>query len=248
MLYVFGDSYVKSDSRPDWSYLSLVQKELDTPEQNFGLVGSSLDYTFARFEEQRNNFVEGDIILITLTVQEKVTFFPDRPTLSHSVMSRHFFGTVDHTNEEKQAMQAYFKHLHNPEIVGINVINFLHSVNDITQKKKLHTVVLNSIAHNFDSLVVQERFPAIHLAKGCLADPTKAEISDQDLFNFFEFQMYTNDPRPFHYSKENHRILADSIISSIKHNTAIDLETIFKKNIFGRDQFREYMMLLANKS
>ena len=248
MLYIFGDSYTTMVNRPDWTYLSLIKQALDTDEQNFGLVGSSLDYTFSKFEEQRNNFVQGDVILITLTVEEKVTFWPDRPTLSHAVMSRKFFDSVEHTKEEKKAMQDYYRYLHNPDSIRIQTLNFLHNVDAVSREKNLRTVVINSIAHSFDHAVTSERFPNLHIARGCLADPTKAEINDKDLFGYFEFHMYVNDPRPFHFSEPNHRILADSIMSALEHNTEIDLTNIFMPGIFGRGDFNRHHRMLAERS
>ena len=58
MLYTFGDSFVKTfDETPEWVHTSLIAKEFNTVEKNFGVISSSLEYTFHQFEEQRNNFV-----------------------------------------------------------------------------------------------------------------------------------------------------------------------------------------------
>ena len=125
MLYVFGDSFAKmSDSQPEWVYPTLVAKLLNTEEKNFGYPSSSLEYTFDKFEEQRNNFVEGDVVIITLTLREKTYFFHDRPWLSHLWS---FDGIVPYTKEEHDLVKSYFEHNKN-EKNSINNLIIIHSI------------------------------------------------------------------------------------------------------------------------
>ena len=78
MLYVFGDSFANGFGiLPDYAHINLVAKVFKTEIKNLGFLGSSLEYTFTKFEEQRNNFIENDIIIIMLTMLDKTHFFPD---------------------------------------------------------------------------------------------------------------------------------------------------------------------------
>lgn len=236
MLYTFGDSFVKTfDETPEWAYTSLIAKEFNTVEKNFGVISSSLEYTFHQFEEQRNNFVEGDIIIIALSLPDKTYFFHDRPSLSH-VWS---FDTEKHTIEEKFAMEMYYKHLHNSKNIKFTLLNFLHSVQEVTARKKLHTVILKSLFNDVDNIVNKDRYPSLHIATDYLWETMKLEISDSTLTSYLNLTKFTNDTRELHFTEPNHRIIADSIISAIKHNTEINIENVLLRNIFNWDLYNK---------
>ena len=234
MLYTFGDSFVKTAGEtPSWAYTSLVSTAFNTTIQNFGETSSSLEYTFNQFEEQRNNFVKDDIIIITLSLPEKTFFFHDRPKLSYLWS----FDTVSHTTEEKVAMEMYYKHLHNSKNIINNLLNFLYSVQEITQRKQLKTVILKTLFNDVDNIVNKERYPSLHIANGYFWELMKQEISQPSLISFLNLHKFMNDSRVFHFSIPNHKIIADSIISAIKNNTEINLEDVLLKNIFDWDVY-----------
>jgi len=235
MLYTFGDSFIKMFNTPDWAYTSLIAKEFNTTEKSFGLISSSLEYTFHQFEQQRNNFVEGDIVIIALSLLDKTFFFHDRPALSHLWS----FETEQHTVEEKTAMEMYYKHLHNTENIKINLLNFLHSVQEITRSKKLKTVILKTLFFDADNIVNKERFPELIIGNDCFWELMKLEISQDSLLNYLDLHKFTKDARTFHFMEPNHRIIADSIISAIKNNTEINLENVLLRNIFDWDIYNQ---------
>ena len=236
MLYTFGDSFVKSIiDTPEWAYTSLVAKEFNTLEKSFGLESSGLEYTFHQFEEQRNNFVEGDVIIITLSMIDKTYFFHDRPALSYLWS----FETETHTEQEKTAIQMYYKHLHNTQNMKINLLNFLYSVQEITKRKQLKTVILKTLFLDAENIVNTERFPELIIAKDYFWDLMKEEISQSSLITYLNLNKFKNDARVFHFSAPNHRIIADSIISAIKYGTEINLQDVLLKNIFDWNLYNE---------
>lgn len=237
MLYTFGDSFVKMfNDTPEWAYTSLIAKEFNTTEKNFGKYSSSLEYTFHQFEEQRNNFVKDDIVIIALSLPDKTFFFHDRPSLSHLWS----LDIEQHTPDEKVAMETYYKHLHNPKNIIINLLNFLYSVQEITQRKQLNTVILKTIFDDVGNIVNQERYPNLHIANGYFWELMKQEISQDSLYSFLNLNKFANDSRVFHFTESNHRIIADSIISAIKQGTEINLQDVLLKNIFDWDLYNQY--------
>jgi len=235
MLYTFGDSFIKMFNTPDWAYTSLIAKEFDTHELSFGLISSSLEYTFHQFEEQRNNFVEGDIVIIALSLLDKSFFFHDRPALSHlwSLETEH------HTVEEKTAMEMYYKHLHSSTNIKTNLLNFLHSVQEVTQRKQLKTVILKTLFFDTDNIVNKERFPELLIANDCFWELMKLEISQDTLLSYLDLNKFTKDVRTFHFMEPNHKVIADSIISAIKNNTEINLKDALIRNIFNWDLYNQ---------
>ena len=236
MLYTFGDSFVKTTgAAPEWAYTSLIAKEFNTTELSFGLESSSLEYTFQQFEEQRNNFVEGDIIIITLSLLDKTFFFQDRPSISQMWS----FDTEEHTVEEKTAMEMYYKHLHNSKNITVNLLNFLHSVQEITKQKQLKTVILKTLFFDTYNIVSKERFPELIIGNDYFWELMKKEISQPSLITYLNLHKFKNDARVFHFMEPNHRIIADSIISAIKYKTEINLENVLLKNIFNWDLYNQ---------
>jgi hypothetical protein len=235
MLYTFGDSFIKMFNTPEWAYTSLIAKEFNTTEKSFGLISSSLEYTFHQFEQQRNNFVEGDIVIIALSLLDKTFFFNDRPALSHLWS----FETETHTTEEKLAMEMYYKHLHNTDNSKINLLNFLHSVQEITRSKKLKTVIIKTLFFDNNNIVNKERYPELIIANDCFWELMKLEISNESLLSYLNLNKFANDSRVFHFSEPNHRIIADSIISAIKNNTEINLENVLLRNIYNWDIYNQ---------
>jgi hypothetical protein len=220
---------------PEWAYTSLIAKEFNTTHLNFGLASSSLEYTFHQFEQQRNNLVEGDIVIITLSLPDKTFFFHDRPALSHLWS----FETEQHTVEEKNALEIYYKQLHNSKNIVVNLLNFLHSVQEVTKRKGLKTVVFKTFINEFDSEINNERYPDLIVANGSLWEFMKLEISQVTLLSYLNTNKFVNDSRLFHFSEPNHKIIADSIISAIKYNTEINLENVLLRNIFDWNSYNQ---------
>ena len=230
MLYVFGDSFANGFGiLPDYAHINLVAKVFKTEIKNLGFLGSSLEYTFTKFEEQRNNFAENDIIIIMLTMLDKTHFFPDRPNISGPWSFKEF---KNYSDDEQNAVELFYEKLHNPRNTVINLYNFLHSVQDITVRKKCKTVIFHSFDSYYNSSINNERYPDLHIAKGNLWFNMKREIRDVDLLNHYMEHHFVNDPRILHFSKQNHFILANSIVSAIRNKTEIDLDNIILENIY----------------
>jgi hypothetical protein len=236
MLYTFGDSFIatRSNMKPDWSWTSLIATTYNTIEVPFGVHASSSQYTFNKFEENRDKFVKDDIVIIMLTLENKSNFFSDRPKLAidwaFEVNDDPFI------EQEKIAVEMYYKYLYNIDNVVVNTMNFLQSVEDVTIRKQLKTFVFTGFINSFHP--TKERFPNIRFANGNLWDEQIKEISDKSLFNFLDYYKFTNDPRLLHFTKDNHKIIADKIIASIQNNDSIDFTIGLKQNVFGWNEYK----------
>jgi hypothetical protein len=236
MLYTFGDSFVATryGEKPDWAWSSLVATAFNTNEIALGIHASSSQYTFNKFEEYTDKFIEGDIVVIVLTLEQKSNFFSDRPKLN---IDWQFQPNIDtYTTEEKLAVELYYKHLYNVDNVIVNTTNFLQSVQEVTVRKQLKTFVFFGFRNSF--AINQERFPNIRFANGNLWSEQIKEISDKSLFDFLSYHKFFNDSRLLHFTKDNHRIIADKILSSIYNNDLIDFTIGLNQNIFGWNEFK----------
>ena len=236
MLYTFGDSFVAtpSDVKPDWAWSSLVASTLNTTEVVLGVHASSSQYAFNKFEEYIDKFIEGDIVIIILTLEQKANFFSDRPKLNVDWQFQPNIG--NYTTEEKLAVELYYKHLYNVDNVIVNTTNFLQSVQEVTVRKQLKTFVFFSFRTSF--IINQERFPNIRFSVGNLWNEQIKEISDKSLFDFLSHYRFFNDSRVLHFTKDNHRIIANKILSSIYNNDLIDFTIGLNQNVFGWDEFK----------
>ena len=234
MLYVFGDSFVEDYRFPDWTWAKSISKSLNIDYRNFAQGATSLDYTYGEFERQHGNFVPGDILIVGITNEDRFNFFPDRRYLSTLwAFDNHMHRYLP---EEKTAVEYYLKYLDNPADKSRHLINFLHNVQDITVRKSLRTVVIQTMGlmDYTNSLLYADRFDKLYIATGTLHDISRSELAN-DLNYDISHDKNGVDMRHNHMCKSNHQILSNKIIKHLTDREPIDLTVGFNKKIITLD-------------
>lgn len=225
-LWTFGGSYIqRHHSVPRKQWMDTVAKELNATINDYSLNGSSLDYTYVKFNEIEHQIQEYDVIITMLTPIARKWFFHDRPNLS-------FYPWImpnQATEDERKAVKYYELYLNNNIVAETNLKNFLYKLNHITHKLWLHTIIIPEDITTGD-------YSCLNFAQGSLLT-----ISEQEPTREF-LKLYNMNPdfRINHMTKSNHDILAKKIIDNIKYQTPIDLTTDFKKDIITVDNLRDF--------
>ena len=130
-------------------------------QRNSGFGGSSLDYVYYQFDRVQNEISLGDYVIVALTSPDRRYFDIDDPSFSSlwNIGDRNpLLSSID--KEKINALELYYKHLHNYDIRMPEVINFLYRLQYITQRLQLKTIVFAC----FDGLDEIYKHMAIQLA------------------------------------------------------------------------------------
>jgi hypothetical protein len=243
-LYVFGDSFASTEINPTWTakeiemYVTkkwsvLLSKKLGVELKNFGIGGSSLEYTYYKFNQIYTDLKEDDVIVIVLTDLNRKWIIQDRPGTASLVAVE----THDNINPTlKKHAQWYFVNVVRAEIEETHLHNFLYTVHATTahlKVKPLFICAFDKISRG-DWTVDVDTVDSIHVnnfSKGSLWEVSSYEITHQDT----AIAVKTNLKKEFrlnHLSDVQHPILADKILDYIHNGTIVDLTTGFVKNIY----------------
>jgi hypothetical protein len=146
-LYVFGDSFASTEIYPSWKinlvkqWSNILSKKLGVELKNYGIGGSSLEYTYYKFNQIRANLKEDDVVVIVLTDLLRKWIFKDRPVTS-SLRAVETHKDVD-PNIIKHA-QWYFTTALNLEVEEVHLQNFLYAVNATTSHLKVKPLFICS--------------------------------------------------------------------------------------------------------
>jgi len=237
-VWVFGDSFAtlidKSENQKQ--YMEIIADHYNTDLKTFGICGTNLEYTYNEFHRERDNIQNGDILIITTTVIARRWFFECNPDLAADDLGREY--------SETQSIKRYRAFLDTNYVPHrINFFNFLYTVNELSEKLNLKTMVLcvcidtEEILENF-----KNKIPKVHIAKGLLNDDLYLKEMTDEFKNYYESLAYDKrgDPRPNHMIKSNHIILADKIINHINQGTDIDLTQVFVEKYIGFKDEQDY--------
>lgn len=231
-VWVFGDSFSQpaEDMIPE-QWMNRLAESLGTTAKSLAVNGSSLEFTYHRFNIARKKIVENDVVIINITDINRRWFFKAHPSHNKDTSP-----TGD--KRETKAIELYRQHLdHNKEINQTYLIDFLYNVHALTEKLNLKTIFLINFLDQYDFLKnVMQNYPLFVFAKGLLVDVTLYEYTHE----FFEKEnakgnMGEKDPRLNHLCKTNHLILANKIYDNIKNNVSLDLTNGFTKHIFSEE-------------
>ena len=230
MLYFFGDSFVQNRAFPYWAWTKSIGKTLGIEYKNLAQGATSLEYTYGEFELHHQKFVPGDILIVGITNEDRFNFFPDRQRLStlwafDAKMHRYL-------PEEKTAVEYYLKYLYNPANQSRHLINFLHNVQDVTKRKSLRTIIIQTLglSNYTNSLLYPGRFDKLYIATGTLHSISMSELAvgqNSDISH----DKNGIDMRYNHLCKSNHDILSGKILKHLTDNDPIDLTVGFNKKI-----------------
>jgi hypothetical protein len=235
-LYIIGNSFSKRNdglgSVPDHeAWYSLVAKEFSSEQINISYPSISMGAVAFEFEKIRDQLCHNDILIIFLAVCDLKFFFADR----RSISAGRCLPFYDCPGEEKTAIEYYEKYLDNREVHRMMTINFLHNLDEVTQRLNLKTIVVRSYRDDYTNKdLTNERYPNLIISKGILWDTSIREIATQQLYRYMKVKTFDwmIDFRTNHFTQENHRVLADKLINSITDGEPLDVTTGFhEKNV-----------------
>jgi len=246
-LYVFGDSFAATEVNPTWNadqmekmftrkWAVLLSKKLGVELKNYGISGSSLEYTYYKFNQVRADLKEDDVVIIVLTDLLRKWIIQDRPeTTSLSAAERH---NID--PKFKKYAQWYFVNVLRAEIEETHLHNFLYAVHATTahlKVKPLFVCAFDKISRGKWTVDVDtvDRAHANNFAIGSLWEISSYEI--EYLIEDNVTAVKTNLRKEFrsnHLSDVQHPILVDKILDYIHNGATVDLTTGFVKNIYKK--------------
>ena len=247
-LYVFGDSFASTEINPTWNaeeierlfarkWSVLLSKKLGVELENFGISGSSLEYTYYKFNQICADLKEDDVVVIVLTDLLRKWIIKDRPVTS-SLVAVEMHGDLN-SNLVKCA-QWYFANVLSVNVEEVHLQNFLHAVNSTTSHlkvKPLFICAFDTISRGRWGIDIStvNRLQGNNFATGSLWEVSSYEIEHTN--NDVVAAVRTNLKKEFrlnHLSDVQHPILADKIINYIHNGTVVDLTTGFVKNIYEK--------------
>jgi hypothetical protein len=247
-LYVFGDSFASAEINPTWNaemleknferkWSVLLSKKLRVKLKNYGISGSSLEYTYYKFHQICADLKEDDIVVIVLTDLLRKWIIQDKPvTSSLAAVERH--GDLD-SNLIKCA-RWYFANVLNVEVEEVHLQNFLYAVNATTSHLKVKPLFICAFDDESRgrwgiNVNTVNKLQINNFAKGSLWEVSSYEIKHSST----EIAVKTNLKKEFrlnHLSDVQHPILADKILNYIHNGTIVDLTTSFVKNIYEKQE------------
>lgn len=230
-IWIFGDSYaVNQDELNQRIWMNIVSKKLNYKVTNFASGGSSLDFTYFKFDQHYRSISKNDVIIISLTNIDRRYFISSNPNVSsinHSLDKnyRHI------SDEVKTAIFLYYKYLDNVESFKIGLINFLYRLQLLAEKLFLKIILIKNFV-DLDFIDSYSGFNNLNISKGCLFAISSSECQNEDLHRrIMRSYQSISDPRANHLCYSNHSILANKIINNITNNTPLDLSTGFSNNL-----------------
>jgi hypothetical protein len=245
-LYVFGDSFATAEINPTWNageierffakkWSVLLSKKLGVELQNYGISGSSLEYTYYKFDQISSNLKEDDVVVIVLTDLLRKWIIKDRPgTSSLWHIERH----GDLHRKIIKAAQWYFVNVLNYEIEEVHLHNFLHAVIATTSHlkvKPLFIFAFDKVSRGNWAIDINSVNQSLinNFAIGTLWEISSCEIEHQDTASAVRVHL-KKEFRLNHLSDIQHNVLADKILNYIHNRTPVDLTTEFVKNIYKK--------------
>lgn len=232
-IWSFGGSFSITLTGVDDTWQQQLTKKLDIPINYMGLGGSSLDYTYKKFNSVRNEIEKNDILVLTLPDIDRRWFIKDKPEESN-------WNWVSREDRNHESMKYFLVYLNNTEPYEIYFLNFLYNLHNFTKKLNLHTILLPCFNDTLEILQKRkDQFPQFFIANGALDQINRDEFDQKFLDDYGYIKYGENDLRINHMIKSNHTILADKLLQSIKEKTNINLKDTFVKSILNRQSFKD---------
>lgn len=227
-VWVFGDSFVHLDHRPDDLWMKQVANDLNEPLNCFGLGGTAIEYTYFKFNEYRTSIQENDTVIVALTDINRRWFFRDKP--QEAVKAYSLEGDKDTVEAYKYYGMYLMQHT---DPIYTYLYNFVSNLNYITEKLNLHTIVLFCFS-DIENLAKINEFSNINFATGNLFQVCYNEFKESFITKYGLLNYAQNDLRRCHLTYSNHTILKNKIINHIKNKTPINLNEGFITNILDK--------------
>lgn len=237
-IWAFGDSFIdsydyKKEQRiSDYdTWLQTIGKKLNQEVKNYGCVGSSLDFTYYKFNSIRSHIKKNDIVIFAATNLSRRWLRKEWPYLTQITD----LATLDIDKDFVKAIKYYILHLDHPELYQTYLTTFLYNLKDITEDLNLHTLVIPCMEDTYKFLLpLHKNFPTLHWAQGYL-DAVNIKEYDSKLNRINTIE----DGKINHLCWSNHNILADKILDNINDNKILDLETGFCEYLITKDTVKD---------
>jgi hypothetical protein len=231
-LWVFGDSFsLTSNNLNPNQWMHKVAADLNTDVKAFGLYGSSLAFTFQKFNLARNKIQQNDILIINITGTDRQWFFKNYPQHNSNE-------SPTNNNLETEAIDNYRRFLdYNQDVKFTYLLDFLYNVQYLTKKLNLHTIILINLRDEYNFIESKRTlFPLLSIASGLLLDISVNEFIPDAVHIL---NKGANDPRLNHLIRSNHLVLADKILNNIKNKNRIDLTKGFTEKVITTESFTD---------
>ena len=239
-VWIFGDSFAHlidntlMESHNQWEFQ--IANRLNQPLRCFGDGGTSLDFTYEKFNSVRDEIQENDILIIALTDLDRRWFFRDRPTES-CVWAKDKF---KNNNNEFEAFKKYALYLNHREIYKTYLIDFLYNVSFLTMEKNLHTIILPCFSDTFNIIEGKKtNFPLFNIPNNFLFEISNSEFTENFLKLGGMLLLGSQDLRLNHFIKSNHDVLADKLYNNIINKIPLDFTQGFIKNIVDTNNLKD---------
>jgi len=215
-LWVFGDSFSRYfKSQPD-TWVARTASVLGHNVKAYSRPVEPMEHLFYKFNENRNNFKEGDVIIFTLTNLDRRWFWRDQI----------FKVYYEYSEEETSSVEQYQKYLnHFDELHLVYLTNFLYNLHTITKKLGIHTIVIANFM-DYDRYFegIHKKFPLFYFGQGTMGEASGKEWK-RDLLSEINANMVwleRKDKRLNHFTRSNHILISDKIIDNVKNKTPIN--------------------------
>lgn len=248
-IWVFGDSYMDNyDTLTQYKQISengtipwtkQFETKLNQKVHNLGRCGSSPDYSYTKFNENRHLIKSKDVVIFGLTSLDRRWFKRERPymTVVHSEIVLNMFD-----KNERDAVKKYLLYLEHPELYETYLLDFLYNLHSLTRELDLHTIIIPCMFSEMELLeTLMKRFPRFHFVEGCLAEVTRKQYTDEFCG---KWKNMVFDGMVNHLIWSNHTVLYEKIKNNIINDDPINFFTGFLENVISQENIDDQTFFL----
>jgi hypothetical protein len=242
-IWIFGDSYAEDYTQGNPKILEqqwhrLLGTHFNAPITNRGLRGSSLEWLYYTWQQERQKINSGDIVIAMITNLRRRWLLQESPGItSFRLLTNKNINHVD--PKTFKAIELYYRYLDNDLYMSSLLENWLYNVNDLAREKQCPVLIFPVFPEMEEILPnMIPQFPHLHFPKGYMFD-----VSDYECSEDLRQSPIVTDGRCNHLLPPNHHVLKDKIVSYIEQQISIDLTVGFHKNIINRSNFDSLELL-----
>ena len=242
-LWTFGDSALerKTRLRPDMPkhevWTEILARKLGMNLKDFSWGASSIDYTFFHYRNQCDKFEPGDVVIVGITDLNRGWFLQNSPAITtiHRINSSNFV-----TEEQKKAIDIYFRDFYREDIDIANIKNFLDLLLYHQETKDIVIIAFCTNTYTYEKVEIPKKLGG---SIGTLwHDVSMGEIVETEeefgiVFHDIQYGCRT-ELRLNHMVEENHITLANKALHSVMTKEPIDFTTGFVKNVLSIEELK----------
>jgi len=239
-IWAFGDSFIgdfknlnyKSEQKKRGikPWIRAIGEQLNQSVVNHGCPGSSPDYTYHMFRQERDNIQDNDILIVGISNLFRRWFIKDKP--NNTMLNNKKSISEQHTSAEfMKAVKYYLIHLNHEELYETYCIDFLYNLDHLTKEKNLHTILLPLMYYEYEWLNTDYRykFNNFHWPNMPL---TNVHSNEYEKWYFERIHdIIGMDGKYNHLTWTNHAILTNKIVNNISYKIPLDFKTEFVEGI-----------------